>query len=365
MQKKRVLSPLFSRAKKGHILWGLIFLLALVSFYMPDAVNKGLILCLESIVPAVFPFVLISSLISIGGLGKSIGRMFHPFLRPIFKCTESAASAIALGFLCGYPIGASVAAEAYDKGEISGDELENILCFINNPSPSFVIGYVGSSLLGQRRMGIIIYLSVITSALLVGVALRVFRKKTYPSVSSSRSESSYPVSQLSSIITEAIVRSGGAMINICACIVTFFSLSSTICALLPDLPEIFKTFICGALEISSGVKAASELEKSAVSPIVCSAICAFSGISVHMQIFSACRGRNVRFIKFVISKAIQSVIAPILTYLIMHLPVSVDFPVMAYRPDLIRIIRASLFFFIITLTVIAIRSGSETKSRTK
>lgn len=364
MQIKKATAFLFpKKLLRGHIIWILIFLLAPISFYTPEAVRHALTLCIESIIPAVFPFVLISSLISIGGLSYGVGRLFYPIFHPIFKCSHSVAAAIALGFLCGYPVGASVAAEAYDKGEISKAEFENTLCFINNPSPAFVIGFVGTSLLGNSRIGAIIYLSVCLSAVLVGALINI--RPNDSNVLDPLSRTSSSPTSISLVITEALMRSGASMINICTCIVTFFSVSALICKLIPATPQIVKAFVCGIFEISSGVRAASELDREILAPTICAAICSWSGISVQMQILSVCRGRGIKFSKFIISKAMQAVISSILTYLLILLTDPISAPAFSYRPDLLRIIRTMILFLAVAFTVIAIRLDSSRKHRTK
>jgi hypothetical protein len=162
-----------------------------------------------------------------------------------------------------------------------------------------------------------------------------------------------------------LMRSGTSMINICTCIITFFSVSSLICKLIFPAPQITKVLICGLLEISSGVRAASELSGAVLAPSVCAAICSWSGISVQMQIFSVCRGREIKFNKFIISKAIQSLISPILTYLLLRLTNPIVVPAFAYHPNHLRIIRAIILFLSTIFIVIAIRSDSNRKRRTK
>lgn len=46
------------------------------------------------------------------------------------------------GFLCGYPVGAKLAADMYESGYISREEGCYLLSFCNNTSPSFIINFL-------------------------------------------------------------------------------------------------------------------------------------------------------------------------------------------------------------------------------
>lgn len=308
-------APYLSLTPTKCMILASVILLTAISFFAPNLIKDGMSMCVKSVIPSVFPFLIISSLITLGGLHNDIGAFFLPPLRRAFGCDRSGACAIALGFLCGYPVGLSVILEAYDRGEISSRELEKYLCIINNPSPAFVIGGVGGSLLASRRTGIAIYVCVIISAALVGVFLRPFSKDATTRVPLATKKVSLTSSSFSHIIAEAISNAASTMVSICAFIITFYSISAMICQLIPQLSQYPRIFICGALEISSGARAAAELSGDLLPHMLCASICSWSGLSIHMQILYICRGRKISFKKFALSKVAQALLSPIILYL--------------------------------------------------
>ena len=291
------------RVSISPILWIAIITVAISGSTMfSEYVKNGLYLCLNTVIPSLFPFMIISALITVGGYSSDIGSFFEKPLSLIFGTSPSASCAAALGFLCGYPVGALSASEMLDKGDISKDELEYLLSFINVPSATFVIGGVGG-MLSSKRLGIAIYVSVILSAIISGMILRPFRPAK---AQKSKNHDSRPKTRLSYVITEAISKGAKNMLGVCACVVTFSTLSGVICSTIP-LPEALKAVISGFFEVASGAKAASTLPSA---PVLCASICAFSGLSVHFQIISACRGRDISFVPFFVSKAVQAILAP-------------------------------------------------------
>ena len=67
--------------------------------------KDGLTLCFNVIVPSLFPFFVLSSLVVDLGLAAYLGRAMERLMRPLFRVSGSCAAAIALGFIGGYPVG--------------------------------------------------------------------------------------------------------------------------------------------------------------------------------------------------------------------------------------------------------------------
>ncbi len=295
----RILLPVF---------WSAVIAATIIgSAVFSEYIKNGIELCINTVIPAVFPFMVISSLITVSDSAADIGSFFKVPLKLLFGANEHRSCIISLGLLCGYPVGALSAAEMFDRGEISKSEFEYLLTFINLPSAPFVIGGVGASMLFSRKMGIAIYASVILSAVIVGIILRPLKKSEKQLIK--KAKVSHPRITLPYVITESISKAAKNMLLVCACVITFSALSGTLCSVLP-LPDITKSMVSGFFEVSSGAKSASALSNAAYAPLLCAAICAWSGLSVHFQIISACRGRGISFLPFFISKAVQAILAP-------------------------------------------------------
>ena len=272
---------------------------------LAEYVKSGISLCIGTVIPSVFPFMIISSFITVSGYAEGMGRLFYLPMKLLFGADRGEACAVSIGLLCGYPTGAITAASMLDRCEISKARVEWLLTFINIPSAPFVINGVGASMLGSSEIGVSIYISVLLSAVITGVILKPFHKRhtTY------KKTSCQPPPPLSETVTESIARASKNMLSVCACIITFSVLSGVLCSTLP-LNDIAKSALSGFLEISSGAKQAANLSNATYAHLLCASICAFSGLSVHFQIMSACRGRGISFVPFFIAKVAQAILAP-------------------------------------------------------
>ena len=117
-----------------------------------DAASKGLELCLNVIIPSLFPFFVISTLTVELGLAQKMGRIIEPMMRRIFNVSGACASAFVLGFVGGYPVGAKTAIALYERGECSRREAERLLSFCNNSGPAFILGVVGTSVFADKPL---------------------------------------------------------------------------------------------------------------------------------------------------------------------------------------------------------------------
>ena len=281
-----------------------------------ENVRSALALCYKTVIPAVFPFMVMSSLLIRTGAHRSLGLILGRPLRAIFGCSEGSVSAVILGFLCGFPIGASSAVSLYDNGEISKSELERLLAFINNPGAAFVIGGVGLSIFNSSEVGKILYFSVLISAVAAGIVSRFFYRCKDAETRDPNKLDKIQSTSLASAFTSAISDSAVNMLSVCACVV-FFSVPVGIIA------EVFeplgfdprlRALISSFFEISGGCGASGTLSSPRLALMTCAFACSWSGLSVHLQVFSVCRGRNISFTPYLISKLFQGLLSPLLVF---------------------------------------------------
>lgn len=137
-----------------------------------QATAEALSLCARSVVPATFPFLVISSWLVKLGFGELAAPWLAGLTEPLFRVPGVGSSALLLGMTAGYPIGAGTAAELYRDGSLSRDEAERLLTFCNTGNPAFFISVLGSKLFGSIRVGLYLWLIHLFSALLTGLLLR-------------------------------------------------------------------------------------------------------------------------------------------------------------------------------------------------
>ena len=87
-----------------------------------QAVREGLALCGGSVIPALFPFLVVSRLFVATGSAAALGRLLAPLTRRMLGVSGPGGTAVLLGLLGGYPVGAQTAGELARTGAVSRQE---------------------------------------------------------------------------------------------------------------------------------------------------------------------------------------------------------------------------------------------------
>ena len=168
----------FSRS----LTWALPLALCAGLLLQPDAAaqaaKNGLLLCGNLIVPALFPFFILSSLLVSTGGAARFGRLLSGVMGIWFHQPGASASALVLGFLGGYPVGAKTVCTLYEEKLCDRTQAEHLLLFCNNAGPAFILGAAGSAVFHSAAIGFLLLAIQIFSALLVGVLFRPARGDT-------------------------------------------------------------------------------------------------------------------------------------------------------------------------------------------
>lgn len=266
--------------------------------------QDGIRLCMMVVVPSLFPFIFLAIMLPSRVLGSRI-----PFLsRLCGMCgvPEGAESLLLLSFLGGYPVGASMVADAYRQGCISRTNASRMLGFCSNAGPSFLFGMVGS-LFSDRKIIWLLWLIHISSALLVGMLLP------------GKSKEACVLNKKAPLtVSQALEMSIKTMVNICGWVVIFRVLLSVLDRwLLWLLPQQVQAGIYGLLELSNGIIFLQQLPNCAARFITCSGILAFGGLCVFMQTASVTRGLGTG--QYFPGKVLQSLFSVLLSLFLQNL----------------------------------------------
>ena len=265
-----------------------------------EAVRSGLRLCAGTVIPSLFPFFVVISLLLQLGLAESLQAVCGPVMGPLFRMRGVCALPLLAGLLGGYPSGAKTAAELYTQGRITRREAELLLGFCDNCGPAFLLGYVGTGILGDAGAGAVLFAIHALAAALTGAVLC----RIYPERGTALLEAGTPERRASfpQALTASVSGAAGAMLNICSFVVLF-----RVLAVLP--PEALPLPVLGALEMVSGVAA---LPRGRAGFIAAAAIVGWGGLSVHCQAISLTAPAGLSFRWHWRGKALQAVLSALL-----------------------------------------------------
>ncbi len=293
--------------------------------------KDGLTLCFNVIVPSLFPFFVLSSLVVDLGLAAYLGRAMEGLMRPLFRVSGSCAAAVALGFIGGYPVGARTALQLYQQGLCSKPEAERLLAFCNNSGPAFILGVVGAGIFGDSRVGFLLYLTHALASLLVGLLFRFYggaqrRRSAVP-----RPPKPIQAVTVPAAFTGAVVRSFQNTLNICAFVVFFsvvlqllsaFGVFAALARLLAAAgfePEWARRLVAGLLELSSGVSSLRGGTQLAGRVSMAAFMLGWAGLSVHCQVLSFLVDSGLSAKTYLAGKLCHGLIAAGLTWCLTRL----------------------------------------------
>ena len=263
------------------------------------AARDGLSLCFQTVVPSLFPFFVVISLLLQLGTVQRLQRFFSWIMGPLFRLSGAAFAPLAAGLVGGSPSGARTAAELYGEGVLSREEAELCLSFVNLCGPAFVLSYIGAGILGSQRAGLYLYLIHVLSTLLTGMLLcrlaprRRAGARPRPRLPAQRS--------LSEMFTGAVTGALASTLNICAFVVLFHTAAGVLPAHLPAA-------VLGFFELVTG---AAALRGDAAGFITAAGLISWGGLSVHFQTLSVLGGLRSRW--HWIGKAVSAALSVVLS----------------------------------------------------
>ena len=283
-----------------------------------SSVKSALALCATSVIPALFPFFVLTGLMVSCGAVVILGKILRPLSDKLFKTSGIGAVVFVIGILCGYPTGAKVISELYQKGNLTKDEAERLLAFCNNSGPLFVIGAVGLGMLGNKNLGILLYCIHVISAIITGVFLSLFAKEQKEEIM--LSTATQPFGEAFTTTLESAVKS---ILNVCGYVV-FFS-----CVVAVAKQYIPGVFLNSLLEVTVGAKdvIASGLKTEQMLTLL-SGTLGFGGACVYFQVKGAVAKANLSCVCYLFGKTLQMTLSMALMkiYLMINRNVTVFAP---------------------------------------
>jgi len=157
------------------IIYTLLFLFLIVCILTHSQLSlayalMGLQLWFEKMIPALFPFMILSGIMVRMNLTGIFSRLLYPVIRPFYKVSSNGCYAMIIGFLCGFPMGAKTIADLVRREMISHKEAEYLLAFCNNIGPVYFCSFVLPLL---NRQALLPYLfGIYGIPLMYGIILR-------------------------------------------------------------------------------------------------------------------------------------------------------------------------------------------------
>ena len=256
-------------------LFGLAALMLLDSDTVLDAVNGAAGVFVRSVMPALFPMMVLN------GLSEHLGGQEKRWMTVCF-C-----------WLSGSPASAQRLEGLWKRGEVAGRELLPMAAVTGVMSPLFFVGSLGSRLPGTAAGWLLLaahWLGALAAAGLAHGLNHLSRRKTADAALPEERalRPAEPVSLLEAL-PDSLRQTGPALLAVCGAMMLFSILAALfrqgLSALLPNWsaahPE-FPAILWAVLEIGGGAHALLDVSAAPDLPLLC-ALCSFGGLSILMQ----------------------------------------------------------------------------------
>ena len=337
-------SPLSDRTRRIRRLCAvacaaaLLLLLVLRPQRYAAACAEGIALWAKVVLPALFPFLVLTAWIARSSMIVGLGRKLSPLLR---RCGLPAASAGAflLSIVSGYPVGSRVVADLQRRGEIGRADAEKLSILCSTSGPMFILGSVGSAMFGGGKAGAVLLSAHLFGVLAVALPVLLFRKRSAaaepsPSPAAQRSaarairapQARAPSDTLGETVREAVLSVlcvGGfiALANVALCAAEDLLLLAPPHALAELCLRPFGAQACaegivyGLIEATRGCAALAAADAAGL-PFAAFAI-TFGGASILAQQLAFLRPVGVRAGHFIAVKAAQGCAAALFCALLL------------------------------------------------
>jgi len=295
---------------------------------------NGVKLFVNSVFISIFPFlVLINIMMYYDGVNIYSKVLGNVLCKPI-NLPKQCSVVLIISILCGYPLGAKYACDLYENGTIDHDTCERLISIASNPSPLFVIGAIGTSMLNNPGFGLLLLISSYVSCAILAIIIP--QKKPIVTIKKSKINNTYGKQYtighaLKSSIDNAFkvsISIGGFIIffsvisSIIKNNILFDIVSEFICEILKIQKEILQGAFLGLIEMTNGSNLLSSLEFSNMYKlIIISFLITFSGLSIISQTYSITYKYDFSLIKYVKRKLIQGTISSLITLILYNLNV--------------------------------------------
>ena len=288
---------------KDFLLAGICIGAALLLLLFPSDITaefrKGLSVSGSTLLPSLFPFMVLAQFIATTNLGRLLCRPLSPVLR-LLKLPACAGNVMVMGLLGGYPSTAQLVSVYVSKGALTKNQGNFLLCAFTAAGPAFLISGVGAAMHGSLRFGLLLYFGgVLTSAVLA------FLFRGLATGEQGRPARFEPLPYMQGFV-EAVRGSAASLINVTAFVCLFSALSF----LFVNIP-----LTQGVLEISMGCLNACALSPM-LSLVLTASFIGFSSLSIICQVGGLVVPCGIHLKHFLFSRLAAAVLQPLCVLLL-------------------------------------------------
>lgn len=279
------------------------------------------------VLPALFPYLFITAVLSSLSITSKIGRLISPLTTRFFNVGGAVGYALLASLISGYPVGAKTVSDLRKNNLISDEEAVRASTVCSTSSPVFIFGSVASVMFGSLSFGIKLYICHVLSTLITGCFFGLYKRWIKPT-----KMQTFSLAKVDNVFYESVFSSVISVLTVGGIITLFYLFTQILLSLgvLSPFVWIFEKIftsksaaegLCvGIFECTNGLKLLASTGIGFFTLPIATFICSFGGLSVIMQSVAFLKNAKIKTAPFVLSKLISAVIGFLLGLIVTLLP---------------------------------------------
>ena len=308
---------------KLPVLFLLILFFYLLFFPQPalTGARDGLLLWYRSVLPVLFPFMLLCSMALQLNVMECLPRLIKQTIHFLFGCSPAGCFAVLTGFFCGFPMGAKITSDLLAQKKIHPQEARHLYGFVNNLSPVFLTSYLAFDQMKQPWLGGLLLFQILGAAVLYGILtsapLRQGHFTGSEDGSAPVSGNSRPgLSEMADRVMEDAVRN---IVKLGICIMLFSMAGEAVRTFAPEGSIAF-LLLRASIEVTGGIRIICSSGLSfPCQYVLLSMLCAFGGWSAFAQTVTLAHLRGDTLKYYVKSRVMITLLSGLLSVIVLLL----------------------------------------------
>ncbi len=311
----------------------LVSVIIMLLLRYPSIASKGVVagirICMDTLLPSMFPFMFFSTLM----LNLKISDNFFDKLSAVsnflFGLPGISLPIILVSLVGGYPVGAFLVKDAFEKGMITLIQGRRMLLFCVNPGLAFTYSMIGSHLYGSERTGVIVFCVSVITSFIIGVLSRFYEDgedycEKRITAKQKRTVSETVISSMNTCVVNTV--------NVSVWVIMFSCISSLVDVM--PFKKSSSDFIKMIIEVTNGVI----ISKNCYSLLVLCAVVGFCGFCIHLQIMPSLTKLKMRYSHFLCSRILCAALNCVFCFLALQVfPVETDALSLGHLPSQTRL----------------------------
>ncbi len=276
------------------------------------SVMEGVNLWIVCVIPALFPYFIITAILSSLKVTSKFSNLLAPLTKRVFNVNGFIGYAFIMSVISGHPIGAKIVSDLKRANLISNTEAERASAFCSASSPTFLISSVGSIMFNSPTFGALLFSCNLISNIVIGVIFSFYKRKEKPLCAKSCSL----LSESDNLLYDSIYGAVTSVLFVGGLIAAFCVLTDildtlnvlspfySLFGLIFNNDTIGRGITVGLLETTNGIKIISTVGITPITLPLIASITGFSGLSVIIQSMAFFKSAKIKATPFIVAKTI-------------------------------------------------------------